>query len=433
MLNEVDVISSVSGGSFTAAYYALEGPEAFFSKFPEAVLYRKLECGLILRLLAPWNWPKLLSPRYGRSDLADEYYGETIFGGRTFGGLPPKRPFIILNATDIGRGAQFSFTQDQFDRICSDLSPLPISRAVTASSAFPIAFTPLTLENYGWKACGYTEPEWMANAAEDLDINPQLYDLAKTWRSYGDANRRRFLHLSDGGIADNIGLRAIEPAMLGLVAVDEQGETRGLDLNGKINRREVDRLVVIAVDAKPESEPSSDRCARPSGIFTVLNAAATNPMENYSSDTVERFRTLFDTWREESQAFDERLAGCDRLATELCERERGRAACEDDRRARCRQHENATEMFRPPDPDLYTIHVRFELIPDEEEKRRLKGIATRLQLSKPEVDALVSWARQILRDSQPYKDLVERLRAGKAAAAPVESSERTSPAPGMDF
>jgi hypothetical protein len=90
-------------------------------------------------------------------------------------------------------------------------------------------------------------------------------------------------------------------------------------------------------------------------------------------------------------------------------------------------------MFRPPDPDLYTIHVRFELIPDEEEKRRLKGIATRLQLSKPEVDALVSWARQILRDSQPYKDLVERLRAGKAAAAPVESSERTSPAPGMDF
>jgi NTE family protein len=418
LLDEVDVISSVSGGSFTAAYFALVGSEEFFDTFPDAVLYRQLESGLILRLLAPWNWPKLLSPRYGRSDLADQYYGAKIFRRRTFGELAARRPFLILNATDIGRGAQFAFTQDHFDRLCSDLAPLAISRAVTASSAFPIAFTPLTLENHGWEACGYREPEWVTNAAEDLDVSPQLYDLAKTWRSYRDADRRPYVHLSDGGIADNIGLRAIEPAMLGLVAVDEQGETRGLDLNGKINRGEVERLVVIAVDAKPEAEPSSDRSARPPSIATVLNASATNPMENYSSDTVERFRALFDDWRDDSAAFAARQAGCDRLAAALCESRRDRSSCEEQTRSRCREEENATEMFRPPDPELYLIHVRFEQIPDEQAKQQLKGIATRLQLPKPEVDALVVWARRLLRESKPYGELIRALRAAPPAEPP---------------
>jgi NTE family protein len=415
LLDEVDVISSVSGGSFTAAYYALAERREFFATFPDAVLHRKIECGLIARILAPWNWPKLLSPRYARSDLAAEYYSSQIFQDRTFGDLARKRPYLLLNATDIGEGAQFSFTQDHFDRLCSDLSPLPIARAVTASSAFPIVFTPLTFKNYGWEACGYETPEWVTNAAQDLNVNPQLYDLGKTWQSYREAERRPYVHLSDGGIADNIGLRAIEPAMLGLVAVDRQGETRGLDLNGKINRGEVDRIVVIAVDAKPESEPSGDRWARPPNFVTVLNAAATNPMENYSSDTVERFRSLFDVWRDDSQGFQARLQGCERLARELCEGQRGRPACEAETLERCREHGNATEAFRPPDPELYLIHVRFELIPDEQAKRDLQGIATRLQLSKAEVGALITWARNLLRESEPYRELVRTLRGVPAS------------------
>jgi NTE family protein len=168
LLDEVDVISSVSGGSFAAAYYALFGREAFFADFPQTVLYRKIERDLLLRLLAPWNWPKLLSPSYGRGDLADEYYNTHIFQNQTFSHLPRTRPFIMLNATDIGRGAQFSFTQEHFDRLCSDLGPVSISRGVTASSAFPVAFTPLTLKNYGKAACGYQAPPWVENAKEDL-------------------------------------------------------------------------------------------------------------------------------------------------------------------------------------------------------------------------------------------------------------------------
>ena len=166
MLDEADVISSVSGGSFAAAYYGLFGPKTFFTEFPDAVLYRRIERDLVLRVLAPWNWPRLLSPFFGRGDLADEYYGNHIFKSRTFAHLPRKRPYIMLNATDISRGAQFSFTQEHFDRICSDLGPLAISRGVVASSAFPIGFTPITFKNHGKETCGYEAPEWVGNSEQ---------------------------------------------------------------------------------------------------------------------------------------------------------------------------------------------------------------------------------------------------------------------------
>ncbi len=58
LLNEVDCISSVSGGSFPAAYYALYH-DRIFDDFESRFLYRNIEGRLILEALAPWNWPWL--------------------------------------------------------------------------------------------------------------------------------------------------------------------------------------------------------------------------------------------------------------------------------------------------------------------------------------------------------------------------------------
>ena len=54
MLDEVDIISSVSGGSFTAAYYALWG-DRIFSDFESKFLKKDVQSDLLLRLLAPWK------------------------------------------------------------------------------------------------------------------------------------------------------------------------------------------------------------------------------------------------------------------------------------------------------------------------------------------------------------------------------------------
>jgi predicted acylesterase/phospholipase RssA len=149
LLDEVDCISSVSGGSFTAAYYGLFGDD-LYTQFESKFLYRDIQGTLLVHALYPWNWPWLISPYYSRIDLAADIYDEQIFEHRTYRDLiaQKRRPFIILNATNIGTGNRFPFTQDQFDLIGSDLGPYPVARGVAASSAFPFLLSPLALENH---------------------------------------------------------------------------------------------------------------------------------------------------------------------------------------------------------------------------------------------------------------------------------------------
>lgn len=149
LLDEVDSISSVSGGSFTAAYYALWG-DRIFSDFEPQFLKKDVQTGLLLRVLAPWNLVRLASPAFSRSDLAAEYYDHLLFKDATYADIMAQggRPFLCINATDVASGARFEFTQDEFDLIRSDLSQFPVSRAVAASSALPMYLTPVTLKNH---------------------------------------------------------------------------------------------------------------------------------------------------------------------------------------------------------------------------------------------------------------------------------------------
>lgn len=140
LLDEVDAISSVSGGSFTAAAYALAGHmplEAFERDF----LRHDVQGDLFRAALNPRNWPRLLSPHFSRIDLAAEYYDAHVFAHKTFADVPHRRPYLILNATEADLGSRFEFTQEQFDPICSDLGPMKVARGVAASSAYPVLLT----------------------------------------------------------------------------------------------------------------------------------------------------------------------------------------------------------------------------------------------------------------------------------------------------
>jgi predicted acylesterase/phospholipase RssA len=206
LLDEVDVISSISGGSFPAAYYALRG-KRMFDEFPEKFLYRPVQSELIKLAIAPSSWPKLAAPAYGRSDLAAEFYHREVFAGATYADVIARkaRPFVILNATDMTTGAQFPFIQDQFDLLCSDLAGVPLARAAASSSAFPGGLTALTFKNYAG-SCGYRQPAWVQLAVEDhaSRANPRRTARAENRLSLAaEGPARPYLHLTDGGVADN--------------------------------------------------------------------------------------------------------------------------------------------------------------------------------------------------------------------------------------
>ena len=200
LLDEVDIISSVSGGSITAAYYGLYG-DRLFQDFSERILYRNIKEDLLKEALSLRGLFHIFSSDFSRTDLTDEYYDREFFYGATFGDMRKARPFILINATDMIQGMRFEFSQDQFDLLCGDLSKLHVSRAVTASTSFPVIFAPMRVDNHAGE-CGYQPPEWLIRDYKEKDMNTGLYDQSRMLMTYLDSQRRPSIKLVDGGVSD---------------------------------------------------------------------------------------------------------------------------------------------------------------------------------------------------------------------------------------
>lgn len=275
ILDEVDCLSSVSGGSFTAAYYALFG-EQIFQDFPGKFLYRDVEGELFRKaFINPMNLARMASPYFGRIDLAAEFYDDEVFDRKTFADLLSlnRRPYLILNATHLQTGQRFEFTQDQFDLLGSDVLTFPIGRAVAASSAFPFLLSPISMWNHPYPP-GYEIPQDIRNALKDYYVNPRRYTWARARMTLADKSGHPYVHLMDGGLADNLGLRAV---------ADEY--RRGFireRVSGKI-----DRLVIIVVNSKNNPAEGLDQKESPPGLKDVAYKTATISMDNYTFETVE--------------------------------------------------------------------------------------------------------------------------------------------------
>ena len=189
LLDEVDVISSVSGGSVAAAYFALHG-ERFFEDFVPKFLARNMQTMANLRMANPLNWARLASPQFGRSDLIAELFDDTLFHGATFADIVSRhrRPFVMLNATDMVTGHRFEFIQDQFDFLCADMNPFPLARAVVASAAVPIALSPITIRNHADR-CAIEDIPWITAALKERRLSSRVYYNAARMSSYRNVTR----------------------------------------------------------------------------------------------------------------------------------------------------------------------------------------------------------------------------------------------------
>ncbi len=366
LLDDVKMVSAVSGGSITAAYYTLYG-DRIFSDYESRFLKRHDQTWLLLRLLAPWNLARVASPKYGASDLAAEYWDHLLFKGATFADLTPRpgRPFLIVNATDLAIGARFEFTQDQFDLLQSDLSKFPISRAVAASAAFPPYFGPVILKNYSAEHPA-PEPEWIQSTLSNPTASSRLKDLVLQERSYVDGDRRKFIHLVDGGITDNLGLRGpVERA----IKLEESVMTPQATV--KIPRR----LAIIIVDASRERDYGLDLKDRTLGLGTLMGSVNQVTGDRYSFETIELFREV--------------SARLDR------EREAARAQTGNSQSAKI---------------ESYIVELHFNQLPDESDRRFFNAVPTSLQLPSKTVDRLRQLAARQLADNVEFRRLVSDLR-----------------------
>src|SRR5215470_9499757 len=200
LLDGIDIITGVSGGSFTALAYGLYG-EKLFDIYEQAFLKRNVQGEIIGHVLSPGNWGALWSPTWGRSDEAAKLYDEILFHGATYADLDRGNgPLILVQATDISTGSRVGFNQSFFDFLCSDVGPMPLSRAAAASSAVPMALSPITINNYGG-TCNYKGPAWLrliTDPANPARPAARAIRRVQELESYDDSAERPYIHLVDG-------------------------------------------------------------------------------------------------------------------------------------------------------------------------------------------------------------------------------------------
>lgn len=209
MTEMVDLISGVSGGAVTAAYFGLKGREGM-PAFRERFLDRDAEQGFDTNV----NLSSLLriAADGGANDRSKfpRWLDENVFDGATYANLfARKRPLVWLSSSDIYSRVPFVFEPITFDALCSDLSKVRLSEAVAASAAVPGVFIPMNVENFGG-GCGGHIPKFMQRAAAS-DTSPATLQAAGAalMRYRGDPERYRYVKLLDGGLTDNFGISSL--------------------------------------------------------------------------------------------------------------------------------------------------------------------------------------------------------------------------------
>lgn len=370
MLDEVDVIAGV--GSFTALAYGLHG-EKLFDFYESSFIKRNVQGDLLHRVLNPSGWTA-----WGRSETASKLYDEILFHGATFADLDRgKGPFVVASATDITSGARIGFHQGIFDVLCSDLNAVSLARAATASSAVPLAFSPVTLHNYGG-TCNYAVPAALSAFSDPAAASTprpaaRYLSHVQDLLAYEDSVHLPYIHLLDGGLSDNLGMRGILETLDNMEALKSVGEPTPLD--------SARRIVLFVVNSR--STPRSDwpEKERPPNEIALLIKATGIPIDHYSYDTVETLKDTVARWQTLR-----RLAASPAFVQG--------------------KDPSTAKLLLTPSVDLYVIDVSFAAVKDETERSCLNNLPTSFALPPEAVDRLRAAAATIIRDSPEFKRLL---------------------------
>jgi NTE family protein len=300
-----------------------------------------------------------MTPFLSRSDLASRYYNDKVFEGATFADLSAvKGPRIYINATDLTHGYRFTFTQGTFDVICSDLDVFPVSTAVASSSAVPILLSPITLRNYAGQ-CGFETPDWLEEALESRAGDPRRYHAAKPVSTYLNRDEKPYIHLVDGGISDNLGLRAELEFVAAAGDIERARQIMGLDLP--------DHLVVIVVNAEKDPNPKIDLSAASPSFTSLMNSVSGSQIRRYNLETLMLAHSTMRRWAGELSRDGEKVTG-------------------------------------------HLIEVTFDSIQDEAERKYFKRLPTSFSLTDEQVDRVREAGRRLLRRSWAFQRLVQQLQ-----------------------
>ncbi len=302
LIDDVAIISSVSGGSVIAAYYGLYGADRL-DQFEQDFLVADNEGPLISQILNPFAAISRLAEGTSRSEPVKQMLDEKLFHEATLADLnQPGKPLVIMNATDMGSGEVFSLTPRRFNDICSDHDRLPLATGVTASAAVPVVFSPIAFENFSESHCaGRPLPPWIEKRLSDPYapyLNLESYKRAR----YANDLRRgpmryrdiRYIYLVDGGLADNLGVH-------GLLDAASNSHDEGSIL-WRVNQGHIKKLVVIVINAHVDEPNSAYTSSMRPGLGTALKSVFSVPIASASANVNTHMEDLLEEIRKAARS-----------------------------------------------------------------------------------------------------------------------------------
>ncbi|WP_373778117.1 patatin-like phospholipase family protein [Glaesserella sp.] len=362
LLDNIDIVFGVSGGSILAAYLSMEGKDTV-PKFEENFLKRDFESQLTDQLFSLSNLPRLTSDQFGRGDLLQEQLNLTLYGGKKFGDLSVRKgPLVVISATDMSMGQKVTFTQEFFDGLCLNLDDVEIARAVAASSAVPLVFSPITFNNNGGN-CGFVLPEVeQITSLVQLDSlrSKSVQEMRQNFSLYQNSKQRPFIHLVDGGLTDNLGLASLTDIY---DAVGQQS------IYQRVLQSGIKRIVVINVNAQNEVTSEIDQSANIPRTLDVLNTIVNVPIDRNTQVTLRRFREFTDEWNQAMQKQP--------------------------------KHKRV---------DMHFVSLNLKDLPESTLKKDVLNISTSFYLPKSSVNKLKKAAQLLLQQSSEYRDMLKALQ-----------------------
>ncbi len=363
LLENIDLVYGVSGGSLLAAYFALQGADVI-PKFENDFLKKNFQSEVINQILSFSNLPRLTSPQFGRGDLLQEQLNLALYRNATFADLAHKRkgPFAVISATDMNIGQKITFTQEFFDGLCLNLNDLEIARAVAASSSVPLIFSPLTLNNNGGN-CNYTIPELAILEASESDgglKSKNIEEVKNILSLYQNSKERPFIHLVDGGLTDNLGLSSLTDIY------DVMGQEK---IYRKALESGLKRIVVINVNAQNEVTSEIDQSANVPGVTDVVNTIINVPIDRNTQITLRRFREFAEQW-----------------------------------------NKNMRKIPAPDRVELHFVSLSLKDLPESPLRKEVLNISTSFYLPASDINKLKRAAQILLENSTEYRTMLKSLQ-----------------------
>jgi NTE family protein len=282
-----------------------------------------------------------------------------------------KGPFVLMNATDMTHGIRIGFIQDVFDLICSDLSRYPVARAAAASSAVPMLLSPITLRNYAG-TCGFKPPEGFQEMFERRSISERQFYLANNIAPFLNSQTKPYVHLVDGGVADNLGLRAVLDRII----------LRGSawELIKGTPREKANKVVFIVVNAETQPDTKWDRSEGIPTLGAMMSSYSSVGIERYNEETIALLKESVKSWADEI------------------------------RTQRCKGGTVSTAPGSCGDIQFYVVEVKFDALKDETERMYFKRLPTSFKLAPEKVDQLREVAHRLLDESEVFQKLLRDLK-----------------------